>query len=152
MTWKFAIDRYKEIEMSSGIAFRCRILRGTPIGFAENEGRGGATMTSFTNLADGREFGAYAAEIYPEAIEPVEDLITKLLWVRELSAKRCVIFLLDDETGWETVRQFPREWSRDRALAHLRDKLGDRRPRIWDRASGMFVDALATASSSAGTD
>ena len=85
----------------------------------------------------GSEFAGY---------EDHDQFVNRLIDVHALNRRRGVLFLLDDESFWETgvARQFRAGVAQEQAVERLSGpEYVHRNPRVWDRTVGEFVPVVS---------
>jgi hypothetical protein len=116
-----------------------------PVAEVVNEGNGGASFVRFTDgprSAPAVRFAAAGKVLAPDAVEPDEDLVWRLVTVEEMNRKRAVAFVFDGDDFWTTGqhRQCPASMKLADAVGHLsRPGFEGRHPQVWDRVRGDFV-------------
>ncbi len=147
----YAITGMKEADGHEGTMFSAYItLEGEKILAVSNDGNGGCHRydgvsgdhEAFREAL--RAFEDYARHWNQDdryaGIEDSDALTYRLLEVADLNRKRTPIFLLDDESYFETGRAHGlRATSHDEAVPYLRRVYPGRDARLWDRQRSDFV-------------
>ncbi|MPV50131.1 hypothetical protein GCG21_08955 [Pseudactinotalea sp. HY160] len=142
----YRLTKFKQ--MAGGRAFEGDISRdGRKVGSLRQSGNGGVTHFMFGDPAERARFMSAAAEKYPDAFEPDEDLAGRLAQVADLNRKRSWLIQLDSGEDFfdldpcdAYVHTMSPEVPREAVLWELsRWTYDGRHARLWDRDRGVFV-------------